>query len=137
MQAFEKALEKKIQKRPEPLNHTSFKEKEAGVIPRMRYEGEYSTRSGFKTRYMCLLIQQVTDFIRNHLNMCAVSVGAAELLLKVCRHVQKVTLNKFIAELHALYSTDYLTCQVNFHDRESGQFKSVGSKLKSSLILVI
>lgn len=46
-------------------------------------EGNYSTGSGLNTSYVCLLIQQVTDFIIIWLNMCTISVRAAEFLIKV------------------------------------------------------
>lgn len=39
-----------------------------------------------------------------------------------------------MAALHSLYSTEYSTCQVNFHDRESGQFKKCGEQIEKSYL---
>lgn len=89
-------------------------------------EGKCSTGFGFNGAYMCSLNQQVSSFILNPL-----------LYLLTCSHFHlpefqksvlwrpfhwvKLSLYKFITVLHWLYSTEYLTCQVNFTKLECNE----------------
>lgn len=46
----------------------------------------------------------------------------------------KSYIKEFIAALHSLYSTECLTCQVNFHDRDCGQYKECREQIEKSYL---
>lgn len=104
-------------------------------------EGKCSTGFGLNGAYMCSLNQQVSGFTINPFFIYLYTCSQVHFYLPEFQkcviwrpfHWVKVSLYKFITVLHLLYSTEYLTCQVNF---SVDNVMTVGSKLKM-LILVM
>lgn len=86
---------------------------------------------------MGLPIQQVTDFIINHLNMCAIWVQATELLLKVYADTFKKLHSTSLSQSCTLFIplNIWPAKSISITDTVHN-VKNVRSKLKS-LILVI